>query len=187
MPDISINATRFVNAELHDGESIVWSASPRPTSLVLKSLPIVLFALPWTAFSVFWMVMAGGFNFQDGFKMESVFPLFGLPFLLIGIGMLLSPFLIMRSARESAYVITNRRALILTAKPWGSMNITSFPPEQLKSLTRNQKLDGSGDVVFEARVSNAGNGEKFVQRLGFIGVDDAKAVEDMLVKLADSV
>lgn len=187
MPDISLNATRLVNAELHDGESVVWSASPKPGNLAMKTLPVILFAIPWTGFAIFWMVMAGGFNFGKGFQIGSVFALFGLPFVLIGIGMLLSPLLVIRAARESAYVITDRRALIFTAKPWGSVAITSFLPDQLKSLTRNQNLDGSGDVVFEARVSNAGHGDKFVQRLGFIGVDDAKAVEVMLLKLSNSV
>jgi len=186
MPEISINTTRLVNAELHDGESIVWSSAPKPGNMVLKTLPVILFAIPWTGFAVFWMVMAGGFHSGGGFQIGSVFALFGLPFVLIGIGMLLSPLLVIRAARESAYVITDRRAMIFTAKPWGAMNITSFPPDQLKSLARTQNSDGSGDVVFEARISSAGNGDKFVQKLGFIGVDDAKAVEDLLVKLANS-
>jgi hypothetical protein len=187
MPEISLNASRLVNAELHDGESIVWSSAPKPGNLVLKTLPVILFAVPWTGFAVFWMVMAGGFNSGSGFQIGSVFALFGVPFVLIGIGMLLSPFLVIRAARESAYVITDRRALVFTAKPWGGTAITSFPPDQLKNLTRNQRLDGSGDVVFQDRVSSAGNGDKFVQKIGFIGVDDAKAVEDLLVKLANSV
>ncbi len=61
-----------------------------PARMALKMIPMVLFGVLWTGFSVFWMWGASGFG--QGDRIGSLFALFGLPFVLIGLGMLLSPF-----------------------------------------------------------------------------------------------
>ena len=40
-----------------------------------------------------------------------LFPLFGLPFLLVGLAMVSSPFLVGRKARRTACCVTNQRAM----------------------------------------------------------------------------
>ena len=65
MLDISAlpHETRFVvERELAFGERILWLAQPNPRRLMLLALPILLFAIPWTAFSIFWMWSASGFG-----------------------------------------------------------------------------------------------------------------------------
>jgi len=68
----------------------------------MKSIPIVLFGIPWTAAALFWMALTSGFempnfNFKDGFD---VFPLFGIPFVFIGLEMLSSPLRMIRKAKK---------------------------------------------------------------------------------------
>ena len=43
-----------------------------------------------------------------------VMALFGLPFVLVGLGMLLAPFAAFRSARRTVYVLTNKRFMTIT-------------------------------------------------------------------------
>ena len=100
--------------------------------------------------------------------------------------MLLSPYFLMRMARESAYVITDRRAIHIKAGLFGRVAVASFSPQQLGSLSRVQHLDGSGDVLFMHASESGRSNIPALSRFGFFGVDDAKAVEEMLAKLAKS-
>ena len=91
----------LVEAELAPGERVEWLDQPLPSRRAWSALPVVLFGIPWTAFSVFWVVAASGFkvpNFDHGF---GFFPLFGLPFVLIGLGMLSSPYWLSRMAART--------------------------------------------------------------------------------------
>ena len=86
------------------------------------------------------------------FKEEfDLFPLFGIPFVLIGFGMLSSPYWTMRKARRTAYVLTTARAIIFDGG--FSTTIRSFGPDRLTDLRRKQRADGSGDVIFERKLS----------------------------------
>jgi len=186
MPDLSMNATRLVNAELNDGEHVVWSAAPDSKRVILRTLPAVVFGIPWTTFSVFWIYKAAGIGTRNDL-FNSVFALFGLPFVLVGLAMLLSPYFAIRMARESAYVITNRRALVFKSGLFGRVSIDSFSPSQLENVSRTQHADGTGDVHFVKAVSHGPNNVQVMRMAGFFGVEDAKAVEDLIVKLSKSV
>ena len=45
--------------ELAPGEAVAWAAQPDARRAALGALAVWLFAVPWTAFSVFWTAMAG--------------------------------------------------------------------------------------------------------------------------------
>src|SRR5262245_23909973 len=117
------NLQRTVEDELAPGEVIRWLGQPVPRSVPGIAWIPCIFAVPWTLFSLFWMAEAAGifdrFNgFQGGGplnKQRLIFSLFGLPFVLIGLGMLSSPLWIWRRLRRraerTAYVITNQRAI----------------------------------------------------------------------------
>lgn len=80
-----------VNNELDNDEIIEWMYMPIPHYFKRMSLAMFLFAIPWTAFAFFWIYGASGFEMPDFSKGgASLFPLFGLPFVLVGIGMLSS-------------------------------------------------------------------------------------------------
>ena len=91
LPD-SLRAGQPLENELDEGETVVWVGRPSTRRMLWRALPIVLFAIPWTAFAIFWTFGAAGFkvpDFQQGFDF---FPLFGIPFILIGLGMFSSPY-----------------------------------------------------------------------------------------------
>src|SRR5688572_15650599 len=166
----------LVESELQSGERITWMEQPIPSRMARMTLPIVLFGIPWTAFALFWTAGAawGTSKMEHGPGLFSAFPLFGLPFILIGFGMLSSPYWARRKARRSAYVLTDRRAILFTAGWRGSVTIRTFEPERLTDLRRKQHTDGSGDLVFaqDIRRDNAD--------VGFLAIREVKAVEELV-------
>lgn len=73
---------------------------------------MVLFGVPFTGFAIFWIATASGMFLggageagQGGFF--AFFPLFGIPFLLVGLGMLTSPYWMYRRALKTCYALTN--------------------------------------------------------------------------------
>ncbi len=185
LEDISYELREVVNAELDPGETLQWVAQPRPGRMLLKSLPIVLFGIPWTAFAIFWTWGAAGgvSEAQDngGPGGLSFFPLFGIPFILIGLAMLSSPLFTIRKTRKTVYIITDRRAILFEGG-WG-MKVRSFRPEQLMNLERKQRSDGSGDIILEKRVSYDNDNKRQLTEVGFFGIENVKEVEDMLESL----
>ncbi len=173
-----------VNRELESDERVLWMEQPVPRYFTAMSTGMFLFAIPWTAFAVFWICGASGFEFPDfrkgGF---AFFPLFGLPFLLIGVGMLTTPIWTRRKAAKTVYVITDRRAITFDGG-W-TTTIRSYPPDKLQNLFRKEKSDGTGDIILAQRAWADSEGHQQAMDLGFLNIRDPKTVENMLKKLAE--
>jgi hypothetical protein len=176
----------LVDNELDRDEKIVWLGRPDPKASGRGYLAVQLFAIPWTAFSVFWIGMAAGWKIPDFKQGFDFFPLFGIPFFLIGIGMLTSPIWGKRLASKSVYVLTNRRAIIFK-KEFTGMSIRSFNPDQLRTLERKQHADGSGDLIFKQEITGHSDSGPHIGQVGFLGVANVKQVEDLVEQLAASV
>jgi hypothetical protein len=177
--------------ELEPGESLLWSGSPDPRRSMLMSLPILLFAIPWTAFAIFWVASAVGMsrsgpNPGGGF---SFFPLFGIPFVLIGLAMLSGPFWAYRKAQQTVYAVSNKRAIIIV----GGMtrNVQSFYPKKLGNIERTEKADGTGSIIFARRTNNSYNSNTNQSQtsstaIGFIGIQDVRTVERLILQISES-
>jgi hypothetical protein len=176
----------LVDSELQPGERVTWLDQPIPRRFARKGLPILFFAVPWTAFALFWTGAAAWMSFQVKEKsaMSLAFPLFGLPFVLIGVAMLSTPWWLGRAARRIVYVLTDRRAIVLSAGWRGSVKARSFAPERLKDLRRKQHADGSGDIVFVQDVTRNGGGGRQSSDAGFLAIPDVRNVEEMARALA---
>ena len=173
-----------VERELESGERIAWMEQPIPRYFTAMSTGAFLFAIPWTAFALFWICGASGFKLPDFSKGGfSFFPLFGVPFVLIGLGMLSSPWWAHRKALKTVYVITDRCAIAIDGG-W-TTTIRSYPPERLQNVCRKEKRDGTGDVILAERVWSGAEGRQQMQDLGFLNISDPKTVEQMLKKLAE--
>lgn len=185
MIKVDYEQQRAVEYELQGGEKLLWVGRPAPGRLTLQTIPIVLFGIPWTAFALFWMWGASGF----GKGLHSApgpfifFPLFGLPFVLIGLGMLTAPLWAFRSAANTIYAITDKRLLILTGKMSGSRSIKSYTAQDIGNIERNERSNGTGDILFARNTtynSNAGRSAN-TSSIGFYGIPDARSVEKLIV------
>jgi len=140
--------------EMGPDEQMRWFGQPRPGSFMLGSLGLVLFGIPWTAFAFFWSAGAAGFQIPDLENPDwtMLFPLWGLPFIVVGLGMLSSPLWAYRRAIRTAYAITNKRAIILEGGR--SRIIRSIAPESFAHLVRRERSGGRGDIVFSGSVES---------------------------------
>ncbi|MBL8822939.1 MAG: hypothetical protein JNJ77_10160 [Planctomycetia bacterium] len=184
-----------VRSDLRQGEKLLWVGQPRPGRLSRQAWPIVLFGIPWTAFALFWMAMASGFIFLgnqnpqpagQGFDIfRWFFPLFGLPFVLVGLGMLSSPYWFTRRARKTCYAVTTQRAIIWQAGWFGSMEIRSFAPAELNRIRRVEYANGEGDLIFEDLLTMAHferSRHQTSMRAGFMGISNVKKIEELITK-----
>lgn len=171
--------------QLDAGERVLWTGQPSGRRMALATVPIFLFAIPWTAFAVFWVAAAAWGTSEGSISgIFRVFPLFGLPFIAIGLGMLSSPFWALRSAKRTVYVVTDRRAIIFGAG-WNGMKVRSFLPERLGDMSRTQRADGSGDLIFATDVSTTSKGGQQKTDVGFMGIPAVRDVEQMVQAMVE--
>jgi hypothetical protein len=174
----------LIEAELNPGEKITWVGVPIPGRLAMRALPIVWFGIPWTAFALYWMARAYGFMIPDFHGGSGNFPLFGIPFVLMGFWMLSSPYRGWRAARKTVYALTTERAIIIQGG--SSKVVQSFRPDRLADLRRTQQDDGSGGLIFERRVTPDGSGDHRSADHGFLAVADVQAVERRVRHLVEA-
>jgi hypothetical protein len=204
--NIPVELQHRVERELEPGEHVAWMERPIPRYLSLTTACLSLFGIPWTAFSVFWIYFASsmfggaqpvgntsssaGPNNDTVTKLVShtvdgyfkVFPWFGVPFVLIGLGLLASPYWAYRAGLQTVYVITNRRAI--TFEGGWSKTIRSYPPDRLQDVHRKERRDGTGDVILTRRVWQDSDGHERFQDVGFLRIREPKTVESLLRKLS---
>lgn len=83
------------------------------------------------------------------------------------------------------YVLSDKRAIIFEGG-WKT-NIRSLGPDQLQDLSRKQRANGSGDIVFKKEISYNHQGNNMpVKEIGFLGIDDVKEIEDKIREVAKS-
>ena len=180
LPPVLVNA---VTRALAPDESIVWIAQPVPAGIARRHLGSAIFGLPWTAFFVWWTVM--------GARADEGYALLGLPLIALGVSGARAPLLAMRAARRSVYVISDRRALVISTgelgrQPWptNTLTVRSYEPDQLRERMLVEVADGVGDVVFRT-TEEEGYEQTVVVTEGFLAVPDAHAAERALANLRD--
>ncbi|WP_148714470.1 hypothetical protein [Chitinolyticbacter meiyuanensis] len=168
-----------LHAELKPGEIVVWAGQPIPSHFMRSGFGLWLFFIPWTAFSVFWMAGASGFTLPDFSHGWSFFPLFGLPFLLIGLGGLGTPYFLWRKAKHIVYATTSLRALILQGEK--TFSVQSFWPADLTRLERKEHPDGSGSLFFAKEAEEPGGSKSKLR--GFMAIAKVRQAEQALERL----
>jgi hypothetical protein len=160
-----------VRSELAEGERLVWLSQPRLGLFMHQSVPYVLFGIPWAvgwvSFFVFWVRDQG---------MDTPFAILSVIFFTISIGLLGSPLWFYRKGQRTCYALTDRRAIVVQPVSF-RIEMRSYTPDGLLSISRRERRDGAGDLIFaEVRT------EDQVRREGFLAIDRVREVEDLLRK-----
>ena len=178
-----------VRNELREGEELWYAGTPAAKYLARKMWPVALFGLFFGGFAAFWIAGAawgawfggGSGKPAGGTGPFSLFPLFGLPFLAIGVGMIASPFWVGRKAARTACCVTNQRAMQIHCGR--SIKVQSWSPADLMEITKTLHADGRGDVLFSERYESYSKGGTRAVADGFYGVPEPRACEDALLAL----
>ena len=131
---------------LFTGERVLWTGRPKQGfALSARDTFLIPFSLFWCAFVIFWNV--GVWTFPvDGAQPPLFFKLFGVPFLLVGLYMVLGRFFHDAEIRKKLfYAVTDQRVLVLRKS-----KITSLDIHRLPRLELSERGDGTGTLTFEA-------------------------------------
>ncbi len=170
----------IARAELTPGETVEWAAQPSAHRALWTGFAVWLFAVPWTAFAVFWMGTAS-LTVSDWLSWQVAFPLFGVPFVAIGLAMLSTPWWAWRGARRTLYAVTDRRAVLFEASGFRDIAVRSVPPGALRNVRRTERPDGSGSLVL---AHDAADGDGTPRPVQFAHVPDVRAAEAAVQFLA---
>jgi len=140
------NITPLFQPLLHENEEILWVGRPNPRKVIgPEDLYLIPFSLFWSGFAFFWEYMAitQTRSESSGDPSAWVFSLFGLPFILVGLYMLIGRF-IYKSWKKSHtyYAVTTQRVIILQGRRVSTTRLDALP-----TLNMELNHDGSGDIL----------------------------------------
>lgn len=189
-PQIPQKLKSIISSELSSGEQVTWSAQPLPWRRAWEGIPAVLLGLPLTAAAIWWtaymwnltprtgdMVWADGSLERSGWLPILLFLAVGTLFNLAGLGIVSVPYWMGRCARRTAYVLTDRRAMIVSRRGYGNLTIRSFPLDRITHLQRKENRDGSGDLLFSHGGCGSTGTDASPRENGFMAILDVRSLE----------
>ena len=173
-------------SELQPGENLYWTGNADPRRAAITALPASLFGLPFAGFALFWISTAlhatHGLGRSNAFtKSFSIFPIFGLPFLLVGVGMVLAPLWAFLKGCNTVYAVTDKRVMIITGS--GTRVVKSCTPADIASVDYRERPDGSGDIVIATNSQIRTNNSVSQIKVGLYGVSNVKEVARQVLNL----
>src|SRR6266436_3033597 len=175
-------------SELQSGESLCWTGTADPSRSAISALPAAIFGIPFAGFALFWMNTA--FHATTSMNKSSsnaftksftVFPLFGLPFLLIGLGIVLAPLWAYLKGRSTVYAVTNQRVMVITGS--GNRSVKSYTPADIVGVEHRERPDGSGDVVILTTGMTRANNSVSQIKVALVGIPNVKQVAQQVMTL----
>ena len=146
--DYGIELASSFEPDLFRDERVVWAGQPdHRFRLTPADVFLVPFSLIWGGFALFWEAGVLGLFATQPNAIFTPFALFGIPFVVIGQYLIWGRF-IYRSyrARRTYYAVTTKRVLILTLMR--ARNLQSLSLDQIPSITKSVRRDGSGSLIF---------------------------------------
>lgn len=144
--------------ELGSEETVLWHGW-QLGRLDPRLFGIYLFAVPWTAFSLMWTVLASGAIGASGIGLVGIaFPLFGLPFIAVGCWMLARPFVPLWEKGRVLYVVTETRVLKLALGR--ELVVKTVPADRIGLAERREQPDGSGTLNLAVRIGRDSDGDR---------------------------
>lgn len=168
------------NGILEQGERVLWQGQPDPTPDWSEfDIKDFVFGMVFTGFAVFWIINALGMAPGSSF-MGIVFPLFGLPFLVIGLGKAgLGIFWRAYQRRHIWYSLTNQRAFI-ASDLFGRKSLDAYPIGPATPLAHEE--GPPHHIWFATDFVKTAEGSKR-RRIGFTHLTESREVFDLMRRL----
>jgi hypothetical protein len=146
------NAEDAVRSCLESNEKLLWSGKPAGgVRLRAADAFMIPFSIFWTGFAAFWEIMACSGLWAKGAAKDAgwffwIFPLWGIPFILVGLYLMFGRFWTDAKQRENtSYGITDRRVIMISGL-W-NQKVRSLDLKSLSDFTMTQSADGSGSIT----------------------------------------
>jgi hypothetical protein len=178
--------TTDLSDRLLTGERILWSGRPAQ-GLLFTGRDTVLIPFMFGAFAVFWESMVLTQQNAPGF-----FMLWGVPFVLIGLYLIVGRFLLDAWIRAGTdYAVTNKRILISRSGPFSKFTAVSL--DRLPDASLSESAGGRGTIrfgpamqFFGGRNSMASWTPSLDPTPQFIAIENAPSVFDQIQLAARS-
>ncbi len=187
-----------IERKLLVNESIAWAGKPIPRFFSKYTIASMIFGIPWSAitFTICTLAMNSIWFPEEGARiainrtsitvtemsiwLKLGMSAFFIPFITIGIYMLLAPLWHYLSLKASVYVITNQRAI-----HFGRFLRSSWRAPELEFVDREERRNGRGDIFFATKSTGKG-GSRMV---GFenLAIQDLPMAESALQALYERV
>jgi hypothetical protein len=164
------------------GEKILWASCPDRSQTVSYGLRHEYWgAIFLLGFSVFWIYGATGFGAapKTPGAFTYVFPLFGLPFLAMGIWGVTAPWRDGARANRTVFALTEHRLIHVTSGSSGQTTQSIFPANML-NVTSTESQDGTGTIVITLSDTEAWGRSLRNKRLPLIGIEDPTTAMQLL-------
>jgi len=141
-------AEMVISQELDSGEDLLWAGRPQQ-GIVFRSADIFMvpFSLFWGGFAIFWEIMALRIPREKSGPVGIVFPLFGLPFVIVGLYLIFGRFLVdARQRKKTYYGLTNQRVIIVSGL--FARRVKSLTLRTLTDVSLSERADMRGTITF---------------------------------------
>ncbi|MEJ1992666.1 MAG: aspartate carbamoyltransferase catalytic subunit [Maritimibacter sp.] len=159
---------------LSPGEQVLWQGRPDPGfQMAVGNGGLALFGMFFASFAGFWMVMAA--------QEPGPFWLFGLPFFLIGSGIILSAvFWATFRRRRSWYTLTDQRGFIATDLPILGRRLKSYP---ISADTVVEYQPGALASIYFGSEERSGQNGAYLVPVGFERIAEGDHVLGLIYEL----
>ncbi len=139
---MAFDAHEVIQRELEPGEQLLWAGQPMQGIRFRRAdIFMIPFTLLWGGLAFFWEWTVWEMNAPLLFK------LFGIPFVLVGLHIMVGRFFLDAKQREKTfYGVTDERILILSGLT--KKTVTSLNLRTLHDISLTQESDGSGSITF---------------------------------------
>ncbi len=179
--ELELRDREWVESVVRDDEELLLVCKPQ-VRWKAEYVGRLIFAAVWLSLIGFASVTALPEMLEDVENKPQMlfFPLFLLPFWLVGIGLAVSPWWEQGLERRTVYVLTNTRAVVLKPSTWKRQRTLKgyvLVSDLIKEVV--PRADGSGDIVFGYEERRSKNGIYYVPK-GFLAVPQMERVLEML-------
>ena len=198
LSDLPPDLRSALEAEISGGERLIYASRPS-----LRIGPAEVFsAILYIGFTIFWCTISFAFAFfswagllgwapkaligkipMDTWGLMALSTL-SLPFVLIGIGMLVAPFYGYWKSRRTIHSVTNERVLTVHAKPFGS--VLSHTPNSLTYVNRRDHRNGTGSLRIGYGTERDSDGDTRALEMSWTAIHDPRGAEGAIRNLMKS-
>jgi hypothetical protein len=171
-------AQSIVHSELQPGESLQWSGIADPARAALSAWPSLFFRISFAGFAFLWISMdycgtnAVSKSSSPMARGFSLFPLFGLPFLFIGLSIVSAPLIAYRKGLKTVCGVTDKRVLVIT--DGRSRTVRSCTAADMVSVDHCERAGGTGGVII--RTNSILQTRNSQMTVGLLSVNNVKEV-----------
>lgn len=133
---------RVIQAELDPKERLLWAGQPRQGIMLRWSDALMIpFSLFWGGFALFWehSVIQGG--------MPIFLALFGAPFVLVGLYIMVGRFYVDARQREKTFYGVSSERIVIASGLFGK-RVNSLDLRTLRDISLYKSANGRGSIIF---------------------------------------